>query len=252
MRIGFFDSGIGGVTVLKEALKILPDEEYIYYADTSNVPYGTKNKNEVRKYIFNAVDFLTSKGIDALVIACNTATSIAVKDLREKYDFPIIGMEPAVKPAIQKCGDKRVLVTATPLTIKEEKYRNLISRVDAEHIVDSLALPELVEYAERFIFEEDIIIPYLKNKLSHFNLNEYGTLVLGCTHFLFYKNYFKKIIPPEIDIVDGNRGTVRHLKNILQQNGLTGQKNKQGSVLFYSSGKGEQNILDKYLRVLAP
>ena len=116
MNIGFFDSGIGGLSVLREALAVLPNENYLYYADTDNTPYGTKTRNEV-KLAFKAVEFLTSRRIKALVIACNAATSASVEDLRKKYDFPIIGMEPAVKPAVTKSlnGGKRVLVCLPPL-----------------------------------------------------------------------------------------------------------------------------------------
>ena len=123
MKIGFFDSGIGGLTVLSEALKRLPHHEYLYYADTEHAPYGKRPKEEVLMYVLEAVDFLVQQGAQMIVIACNTATSIAITTLREKYDIPIIGMEPAVKPAIEcvSDGSKRVLVTATPLTLKEEK-----------------------------------------------------------------------------------------------------------------------------------
>ncbi|TWH29418.1 glutamate racemase [Bacillus subtilis J22] len=107
MKIGFFDSGIGGMTVLYEAIKVLPYEDYIFYADTLNVPYGEKSKGKVKEYIFNAAEFLASQNIKALVIACNTATSIAIEDLRRNFDFPIIGIEPAVKPAINKCTEEK-------------------------------------------------------------------------------------------------------------------------------------------------
>ncbi|ACL69020.1 glutamate racemase [Halothermothrix orenii] len=250
MRIGIFDSGVGGITVLKEALNLLPGEDYIYYADTANVPYGTKDKNEVRQYIFKAVEFLINRGIEALVVACNTATSIAIKDLRETYQFPIVGMEPAVKPAVERSRNKKVLVLATPLTIREEKFRNLVSRVKAEDIVDSLGLPGLVEYAEGFVFDENIIIPYLKDRLSPFNLQEYGTLVLGCTHFLYFRDIFNKIIPDHIDIIDGNKGTVRHLKNLLLQSGFKTGSEGSGEIIFYSSGKKDERRLKKYLDIL--
>ena len=127
--IGVFDSGIGGLTVLKKIVEILPDEKYIYYADTDNVPYGTKPKEEVKEYINQAVNFLISKNVKAIVIACNTATSIAVKELRENYTLPIIGIEPAAKPAVENRGEKRVLIMATPTTIKEEKLKFFIRKI---------------------------------------------------------------------------------------------------------------------------
>ncbi|MCX7708544.1 MAG: glutamate racemase [Clostridia bacterium] len=236
MRIGFFDSGIGGLTVLKEALRQLPNEDYIYYADTSHVPYGTKTKEEVRTYIFEAVDFIAEHSVDALVIACNTATSIAVKDLRQRYSFPIVGMEPAVKPAVERCKEKRVLVTATPLTLKEEKFQNLVSRVDVENIVDILPLPELVDFAERFVFDEEIVIPYLKDKLGGFDLKQYGTIVLGCTHFPFFKGYIRKVAGDGIDTIDGNEGTIKRLKSLLTERGGDFSSKKNGTIEYYSSG----------------
>ncbi|SNY36584.1 glutamate racemase [Orenia metallireducens] len=252
MKIGFLDSGIGGLTVLKEALKILPNHEYIYYADTENVPYGIKPKNEVKNYIFNAVDFIIKQGVKAVLIACNTATSIAIKDLRQQYNIPIIGMEPAVKPAVENCDGKRVLVLATPLTLKEEKYQKLVSRLDSKDIVDSLPLPELVEFAENFVFDEEIITRYLKDKFAPYNLNAYGTIVLGCTHFPFYKSFFREILPAHIDIIDGNLATVKHLKRSIEERYSNISTDSQGKVNFYLSGNKvcEDVVLDKYMGIL--
>lgn len=244
MEIGIFDSGIGGITVLHEALKLLPYENYIYYADTKNVPYGTKPKDEVKKYIFDAAEFIISQGVKALVIACNTATSVAIQDLRERYSIPIIGMEPAVKPAVEKNGScsKRVLVTATPLTLKEEKLKNLIARVDNEHIVDLLPLPGLVGFAEKFDFSDDTVIPYLKEQLSTFDLKQYGTIVLGCTHFPLFRDKFRMLIPESVDLIDGCNGTIRNLKRILEDTGRINEG--YGKVTYYNSGqKVEDDIL---------
>ncbi|MTI49859.1 MAG: glutamate racemase [Firmicutes bacterium] len=249
MRIGIFDSGVGGITVLREAINILPDADYIYYADTENVPYGTKEKEVVKQYIFNAASFMAKKNIDALVIACNTATSIAVRDLRGIYDFPIIGMEPAVKPAVENRGNKKVLVTATELTLKEEKFHNLIDKLDSRDIVDSLPLSKLVEYAENFIFDNEIIIKYLDEQLSKYDLEEYGTIVLGCTHFPFYRECFKKVVPSHIDIIDGNIGTVNHMRNLLAEKEGINSYGK-GSRTFYSSGKEDKERLKRYLDIL--
>lgn len=236
MRIGFFDSGIGGITVLHEALKILPYEDYIYYADTVNAPYGVKPKKVVEEYILKAVGFIAKQEVDAVVVACNTATSVAIEKLRSLYDIPILGMEPAVKPAVEKSylTNKRVLVTATPLTIKEEKLKNLITRLDNEDIVDLLPLPMLVEFAESFKFDDEIAGNYLKQELSKFDLSKYGTIVLGCTHFPLYKNVFRNIIPEDIDIIDGSIGTVKNLKRILEEK--SNFNPGSGRVAFYNSG----------------
>lgn len=242
MSIGFFDSGIGGITVLHEALKILPSEDYIYYADTLNAPYGTKSREEVRELVFKAVDFIVSLGVSAVVIACNTATSVAIEDLRKRYNIPIIGMEPAVKPAVERTGgtQKRVLVTATPLTLKEEKLKNLIDRIDNEHIVDLLPLPGLVQFAENFEFRDGIVAEYLLGELSSCDINSYGTIVLGCTHFLFYRNILKKIIPGQIDIIDGNAGTVNHLKSVLDQKRML--TSGRGKIRWYCSGNPVEDV----------
>ena len=168
--IGFFDSGIGGLSVLYESLKILPNENYIYYSDGDNAPYGVRPKEEVRDLVLNAMRFIASKGVKAIVVACNTATSVAIEDIRRLYDFPVIGMEPAVKPAVMSGSRKRVLVFATELTLKEEKFKNLVARVDTQQMVDYLPLQELVMYAERFDFDERKIISYLQEKLSAFRL----------------------------------------------------------------------------------
>ena len=252
MTIGFFDSGIGGLTVLYEALKVLPYENYIYYADTLNVPYGTKQKNEVKKYIFDAAAFMASQGVKAMVIACNTATSVAIKDLRRKYDFPIIGMEPAVKPAVERNGNshKRVLVLATQLTLKEEKFKNLVSKVDNEHIVDFLPFPELVEFAEKLEFHEQVVLPCLKDKLAALDMSLYGTIVLGCTHFPFFKDVFRQLFSENIEIIDGSVGTVKHLKRILEERHCS--KDGNGEIVFYHSGRRveDKECLDKYSRLL--
>ncbi|MCL1865106.1 MAG: glutamate racemase [Spirochaetes bacterium] len=242
MSIAFFDSGIGGITVLHEALKSCQSDEYIYYADTLNAPYGTKSKDEVRKFVLSAMNFITSLKVSAVVIACNTATSVAIEDIRKRYSLPIIGMEPAVKPAVEitEGTQKRVLVTATPLTLQEEKLKNLIDRVDNEHIVDLLPLPELVQFAENFEFKEDVVGDYLNGKLSACDLNKYGTIVLGCTHFIFYKNLFKKIIPDHIDVIDGNTGTINNLKKMLN---LTDKhSDSKCNIKWYASGKQVYDI----------
>lgn len=236
MKIGIFDSGIGGLTVLHEAIKLMPNQDYIYYADTANVPYGTKPKELVRGYIIQAAEFIAEMGADVIVIACNTATSVAIETLRERFDIPILGMEPAVKPAVEKniSTSKRVLVTATPLAIKEEKLKNLITRVDNEDIVDLIALPGLVEFAERLCFDEKSVLDYLTETLSCVDLNNYGTIVLGCTHFPYYKKIFKKLVPNETDFIDGSYGTVRHLKSILLR--MENYSSGTGKIEFYNSG----------------
>ena len=234
MQIGVFDSGVGGISVLHDMLKRMPHEDFLYYADTSNVPYGPKPKDEVRKHVSNAMEFIVGQGVKAIVVACITATSVAIRDVREKYSIPIIGMEPSVKPAVEKNANKRILVTATELTLKEEKLQNLIAKLDNAHIVDALPLPGLVDFAEKLEFSEQMVLPYLQKQLVEFDLHDYETVVLGCTHFSFFKDMFRKILPPNVDIIDGNMGTVKNLIRILTDIGSLNEGS--GNIVFYHSG----------------
>ena len=166
MKIAFFDSGIGGLSVLQTAMQVLPPQQYIYFADSKHAPYGTKSKKEIKKLMFEAVDFLQTKKIDALVVACNTATSAAIKDLRKHYDVPIIGMEPAIKPAIEKSKKKKVILFATELTLKEKKLKNLIQKLDAKKKVTKIPLQELVIYGEEMKWDSPEVLNYLEKKLK--------------------------------------------------------------------------------------
>jgi len=235
VRIAFFDSGIGGLTVLKQALAAMPNEDYIYYADTQNVPYGVKPKDEVRSHIFSAVDFLAKQNIQALVVACNTATSVAINDLRSRYAFPIVGMEPAVKPAIIKNTGKKILVFATSLTLKESKLETLIDRLDKKRNVERRELDGLVTFAENFEFHTPLVQRYLQEKLANTHWGQYETIVLGCTHFIYYRNMIQALAGDDIHLIDGNEGTVNHLVNIVGANRQPTQPHGQ-RIVFYSSG----------------
>jgi glutamate racemase len=251
MTIAFFDSGIGGLTVLAETIKYHPNEHYLYWADTANVPYGTKSKTEVRQLILHSVASLMNHPIEALVIACNTATSIAIEELRATYSIPIIGMEPAIKPAValNREHGRRVLVIATPLTLKETKYHDLIRRIDDQSIVDSLPLPELVHFAEKLMFDHVHVVQYLQEKLSSFDLQEYGTLVLGCTHFAFFRPLFYQLIPRQMNIIDGNQGTVKRLFEVLNSSGNFPERTSP-QIEFYSTGQ-DNNYINMMEQALA-
>lgn len=234
MKIGFFDSGIGGISVLYEAMKALPEEEFLYYADTAHVPYGTKTKEEIKKYVEEAISFMAAQGVKAIVVACNTATCVAIETLRKQYELPILGMEPAVKSAIALNNGNRVIVTATPMTIREEKLYNLLKRVDKRQEVDLLPLPGLVAFAERGEFSSSAVTKYLEQELSKFELEKYSALVFGCTHFRYFKDMFEHIFENPISFVDGSEGTVKNLKRILKEKKLF-EYHKQ-SVIYYESG----------------
>jgi glutamate racemase len=231
MKIGIFDSGIGGLSVLHLARRYLPNDYFIYYADEKHVPYGEKTKEEIMQYVDEIIQFMINKGVDVIVIACNTATSVAVKKMRTKYNIPIIGMEPAVKKAIDTYGYAKVLVVATPVTVKGEKLHYLIERFDKDHLVDNIALPKLVRFAEKQEFDSQEVYNYLVQQLSSYHFENYSSIVLGCTHFNYFKDSFRKILPHHIHFVDGNEGTVNHLMQYIKSHEI------QGDVEYYYSGE---------------
>lgn len=249
MRIAFFDSGIGGITVLKEALQVLPHAEYIYYADTKNVPYGTKTTEQVYALVLAAVDFLSQFKPDALVIACNTATSIAIDGLRKTYPFPIIGMEPAIKPAIVNNNGKKILITATPLTLKETKLEILINSLDKEQKTEKKDLYKLVCYAEDFNFQSDEVVEYISNEFKDVTPDKFESIVLGCTHFIYYKEIIQRMFNNKISIIDGNRGTVNNLLKVIASL-EDKEKEDRASIRFYSSGIEDRPERSEQLRKL--
>ncbi len=253
MKIAVFDSGIGGLSVLYELRRALPQEQFIFFADEDNVPYGTRSREEVQALVADAFDFLIGKGVKAIVVACNTATSAAVVEMRRRYDLPIIGMEPAAKKALDLDGEHRVLVVATPVTVKGKKMKVLIEHVDKEHLVDLHPLPRLVEFAERREFNSQAVLDYLTRELSAYDFSQYSSLVLGCTHFNYFKDSFREILPGNVSFVDGNGGTVRELIRRLKERNLL--ENNSPSVEYYYSGrrvqdKDELHRLESYLQRL--
>jgi len=239
MKIGILDSGVGGLTVLRECLKQIPNHEYLYFADSKNAPYGIKTNEEVHQLTESAVQFLMAEGAEIVVIACNTATSASAKRLRETYNVPIIGMEPAVKPALEQASGKRVLVTATELTLKEGKFQELTKALDAGDVIDLCPLSELVRFAEAGQFSDAVVLPYLKESFREFDLNLYRSVVLGCTHFPLFKSAFEKILPDGVAIIDGSQGTVNRISEFITAESeapdlrlfLSGEPLKEG-VLF--------------------
>ncbi|WP_309122993.1 glutamate racemase [Paenibacillus sp.] len=244
MSIAVFDSGMGGLSVLHEARERLPGENFLYYADTLHVPYGTKPKEVVKDCVMTSIRHIMEQPerVSAIVIACNTATSIAIQDIRAAYSIPVIGMEPAVKPAVEwnRNTGRRVLVTATPLTLRESKYHELINRVDDQAIVDSLPLPGLVELCEGLRFEGEDVDAYFRKAFRGFQLEEYGTIVLGCTHFPFYRKALRALLPKHIRLVDGSRGTVNRLLEVLGR--TTASEIERGDVRFVSSDGSESYV----------
>ena len=213
--IGIFDSGIGGLTVLYEAMRRLPGERFLFDADTEHAPYGTKEEAQVSLYADAQVRFLLEEGAEGIVVACNTATAVAIEELRAKYRVPIVGMEPAVKPALRMAVGQRVLVLATPITVREKKLHHLLEKYDEDHRADSLAMPGLVDFAEREEFDSVAVKAYLKDRFVALHPAEYGVVVLGCTHFGYFRPALRAFFSKETQIIDGNAGTIRQLARVM-------------------------------------
>lgn len=213
MKIAFFDSGIGGLSVLAEALRRFSGAEFLYFADEDHVPYGTKGRAQIVRLSLDAVGFLVSRGAEAIVVACNTATSAAISELRGAFSVPVIGMEPAVKLAADSFGTRPTLLIATPLTIAGEKLARLVGRLECE--TWSLPLPRLVEFAQDLEFDSPAVRAYLQGELGKFELARLGSLVLGCTHFNYFKDVLREILPPHVRIIDGIGGTLNRLASEL-------------------------------------
>ena len=256
MKVGIFDSGMGGLSVLHRAMQIMPGIDYIYYADKKNVPYGEKTVEQVKDFVDEIIKFLIEKDVDAIVIACNTATSVATKEYRSEFPVPIIGMEPAVKKAVEEFSDipGRVLVAATPITIAGDKLLQLVDRVDDEKSVDLIAWPQLVRFAEAGEFESDTVVESLKESLKDYPVNEYKAVVMGCTHFNYFKENYKKIFPKTTKYVDGVDGTLRQLVRKLPKELTEAELHGQGAVEYYFSGNrvtdNEMYIIKNYLAQL--
>jgi len=226
----------------------MPKEDYIFYADTDHVPYGEKSKEVVKQYVTEAIEFIARQGVKAIVIACNTATSIVIEELRHKYNFPILGIEPAVKPAVResKKRQKKVLVLATRLTLQEEKYKSLVSSLDSGDMVESLPLPGLVELAETLDFTDEAVLSYLRDQLEGIDIEQYGTVVLGCTHFPYFRNGIRRVIGKQAELIDGSVGTVKQLQRLLGDRVDEGN----GTIMFYESGRLIQDAESSKYRLL--
>lgn len=245
--IGFFDSGVGGISVLKEAVKILSNEDFVYFGDSKMAPYGIKTVEEVKKLTFNAVEFLLKKNIKALVVACNTATSAAIIDLRKTYSkyMPIVGIEPALKPAVEFNREGNILIMATPMTLAESKFSNLMKKYSTSNIIP-LPCSGLVELIEEGKIEGLEIENYLREKLEPLKDNKVAAVVLGCTHYPFIRKSIAKVLSDDIPIIDGSKGTVEQLKRQLIKYHIEGNKNKVGKIKIFNSMNSQYIIKLSY------
>lgn len=230
--IGVFDSGVGGVSVLRDLVRLLPRERFIYYGDNKNAPYGTRSEEEIRALSLDVANWLLGRDVKAMLVACNTATSAAIQTLREWLSIPVVGMEPALKPAYELHADGKILVLATPATLRQAKFHRLYERY-GEHAV-ALPCPELVEFVESGRCEGDEIDAYLARRFADVQGEKLAAAVLGCTHFSFLKKALGRALPG-VPLLDGNEGSARRLEYLLRENG-TLREDGEGSVEFFTSG----------------
>lgn len=236
LPIAVMDSGIGGISVLKEIVRLMPNEDCIFFGDSINAPYGTKELSEIQNIVMDRADYLYSKRIKALVVACNTATSAAINLLRDKYnDIPIIGIEPALKPAVSGEEKHTVVVMATPMTIRENKFRLLMSKYADEGTVYPLPCPGLADLIEDGNTEGKRLEKYLLELLMPYLNEDIDYIVLGCTHYPFAKKTIQKIAGDKVKIIDGSLGTAKQLERRLKSAGLINAKTSKGKIIFEDS-----------------
>ncbi|MCI8285311.1 MAG: glutamate racemase [Firmicutes bacterium] len=228
--IGVFDSGVGGISVLSKIIELLPNEKYIYYGDSANAPYGVKSDEEVFAFTEAVFEKLLERGCKAIVVACNTATSVAVRRLREKYsDLTIIGIEPAIKPAAEKHPGGRIVVMATSLTLRRKKFANLMARYGETSEIIPMECPGLVEFVEQDDMDSRELAAYLERRYEMLGKKKADAVVLGCTHYPFVKDRIQEAAGGQAVIYDGSRGTANELKRRLSLKSLLAEENQAGS-----------------------
>ena len=244
-NIGIFDSGIGGVTVLKEIKKILPNENYIYYSDSKNNPYGDKEKEKIIEICDNILTKLLKEDCKAIVIACNTASAISSDYLRKKYkEIPIIAIEPAYKMVYDYSYEKPTLIMATKGTIESEKFNLLLKKYNNNktYLLPCIGLADKIEKGNREEIKE-----ILKLELEQYK-GKVKNVVLGCTHYPLVKKEIKEILGDDIEFFDGSPRHAIHLKEVLKEKNLINEKN-DGKIIFYDS-KNDYKKEERFFSIL--
>lgn len=241
--IGFFDSGVGGVSVLHTASRLLPNENFLYYGDNGNAPYGVKSLEEIRRLSEHAVSILLERNVKAIVIACNTATSAYAEILRSNVDIPVVGMEPAIKPAQLNRHGGEVIALATKATLSLPKFQKLMG-IYGENVIPVVGegLVELVESGKGNSPEADEALSHL---LAPYRDRQIDSIVLGCTHYPFLEASIRRLFPKS-EIFDGRFGTAMQLRHLLDLNGLFSD-DRPGTVEYQTSGDKSTLELMKHL-----
>lgn len=235
--IGVFDSGLGGLSLVKEIFKQLPNEEIIYFADTARAPYGIRPLAEVRQFVFEIIEFLETKDVKLVVIACNTATAAGLMTARERFSIPIVGViEPGAESAVKASKNNRIGVIATEGTIRSEAYPKAINLLNFKAITFGVACQQFVELVEKGKTDGKEVKEIAMKCLSPLLKQDIDTLILGCTHFSFLENEVKKVVGERVTIVDPALKTIEYIKYILKSNGTERINKESPTNQFFTSG----------------
>ena len=239
--IGVFDSGVGGLTVVKELMRFLPNEKIVYFGDTARVPYGIKSKQTIVKFSLENILFLLKQEVKIIVVACNTSSSIALPILRRHFKMPSIGViSPGVKEAVYATRNKRIGVIATKATINSHAYERQIKRIDSSIKVFNQACPLLVPLAEEGWASQKATYDIATFYLKPLKKSRIDTLILGCTHYPLLKRVFKHILGSRVRLIDSARQVAFQTKEVLANEGLLNNKKSKNRHLFYVSDELQQ------------
>ena len=238
--IGVFDSGVGGLSVLRSIREMLPIEELIYIADSAYAPYGDKPGEFIEKRSIILAEFFLKQGVKALVVACNTATAAAISTLRSKYSLPIVGMEPAVKPAIETTKTGIIGVLATEGTLESEKFGKLIERFGGSADVIIQPCPGLADQVERARISSERTRALVESYISPLLKNGADTIVLGCTHYPFLIDLIRDVAGRRVAIIDTGDAVAREVQRRLEQEGLLSNRKNPGGEQFWTSGTRDE------------
>lgn len=242
--IGVFDSGVGGISVLARMTALLPNEDFVFFGDSANAPYGEKSRDKVLRLSRRIVDGMLDEGVKAIVIACNTATSAAAATLRTDYaHVPIVGVEPALKPATMAEGVNSILVMATPITLRLDKYQQLAQKWGGSHQVIDAPCPGLAARIEQGDLDNPDIVEMLEGLVGAWR-GKVDAVVLGCTHYPFVARQIREVVG-DVPIFDGADGTARQLQRRLAERGLLTPSIVSGHIEFLSS-KDEPGEIELY------
>ena len=248
--IGIFDSGVGGLSVAKEIRQLLPLEDILYYADSAYCPYGDKDPAVIRQRERAITEFLLQQGAKVIVVACNTASSTGLEELRELFNVPIIGMEPGVKPAVAATRNGKIGVLATCVTIAGDRFASLVKRYAENSIVINQPCPGLVELIEQGKLNEPKTREVLKGFLSPMLEQGADTVVLGCTHYPFLRPLIEEMAGPDVRVIDTGLAVAQQLIRVLKDHNLTVTEGPSGRDLFFTSAS--EALVAKVIRDLWP